>query len=164
MKILRFAVPVLVLILAMPLAAQEKKAAPANADETNMQILRDKIKADKKAVVASNMQLSDAESRAFWPIYDEYQKDLTKLNQRIADLVKNYADAWNKKALTSEVAKKLTDESLAIEASEASMRKAYADKLGKAVSATTTARYLQIEGKIRAIIRYEMAASIPLVP
>ena len=164
MKMSRFVVPVLALALAMPLAAQEKKAVPASADEANMQILRDKVRADKKAVVAANMQLSDAESKAFWPIYDAYQKDLAAINQRLTKLVTSYAEAWNKRALTNEVAKKLTDEMLSIEAAEPAMRKDYAEKLGKAVSATTTARYLQIESKIRAIVRMELAANIPLLP
>jgi hypothetical protein len=38
----------------------------------NMQILRDKIKADKKLVVATNMELTETVAKGFWPIYDEY--------------------------------------------------------------------------------------------
>ena len=56
-------------------AAQDKPA-------DNMQILRDKLKADKKLLVASNMELTESEAKGFWPIYDEYQKELQKLNQR----------------------------------------------------------------------------------
>ncbi len=37
-----------------------------------------KLKADKKLLVASNMELTDAESKAFWPLYDAYQKDLAE--------------------------------------------------------------------------------------
>ena len=55
----------------------------------NMQILRDKIKADKKLVVATNMELTESEAKNFWPIYDEYQKDLQKINQRIAALLES---------------------------------------------------------------------------
>ena len=57
------------------------------AAETDMQILMEKVKADKKLLVAQNMNLTDAESQAFWPIYDSYQKDLNAINQRTLKLV-----------------------------------------------------------------------------
>src|SRR5262245_17232297 len=68
----------------------------------NMQILRDKIRADKKLVVAANMDLSESEAKAFWPIYDQYQQDLQKLNQRMANLLQSYADDYRGKSLTDE--------------------------------------------------------------
>src|SRR5437764_13219407 len=76
----------------------------------NMQILRDKIKADKKLVVATNMELTESEAKDFWPIYDAYQKDLRKINQRIAKLLESYADDFRGKSLTDDKAKKLIDE------------------------------------------------------
>jgi hypothetical protein len=137
--------------------------APAKSADTNMQILRDKIKADKKLVVAANMQLSDAESKAFWPLYDGYQGELKTLNERLAKTVLAYADAYNAKTLTDDKAKALLDESIAIDESEVKMRRDYAAKLTKAIPAMKAARYLQIENKIRALIRYELASGIPLV-
>jgi hypothetical protein len=56
-----------------------------------MQILRDKIKADKKLVVATNMELTEPEAKGFWPIYDQYQRDLQKINRRIVALLESYA-------------------------------------------------------------------------
>ena len=137
--------------------------AADTAAETNMQILLDKVKADKKLIVAKNMELTDAESKAFWPIYDAYQKDLAKLNQRVLKMIESYAQAYNSGAMTDKQAQPLINESLAIEGSEAAMRKSYAAKLEKVLPAKKVARYLQIENKIRAAIRYEMAAHIPLV-
>lgn len=141
-----------------PALAQEKKSADAN-----MQILRDKIKADKKLVVAANMNLSDAQAKKFWPIYDGYQKELATLNRRTAKVIVEYAEADMKGAMTNELAAKLIKESVAIEQAEAAARKRLADKLGKALPGKVAARYLQIEAKIRAAIRYELAADIPLV-
>ena len=43
-----------------------------------------KVKADKKLLASSNMTLTDAEAKVFWPLYDEYQKDLDKMNQSAA--------------------------------------------------------------------------------
>src|SRR5437762_12898071 len=91
----------------------------------NMQILRDKIKADKKLVVATNMELTESEAKDFWPIYDAYQKDLRKINQRIAKLLESYADDFRGKSLTDDKAKKLIDEALAIEQAEADLKSTY---------------------------------------
>ena len=61
-----------------------------------MEILRQKVKADKKLVVAQNLQLTDAEGAKFWPLYEAYQKDLQAINQRLLAAIAAYADAYNK--------------------------------------------------------------------
>ena len=141
--------------------------APTNAAQDkpadNMQILRDKIKADKKLVVATNMELTESEAKTFWPVYDEYQKDLQNINRRIAGLLDRYAADFHSKSLTDEKAKKLIDEALAIEQSEANLKSTYAPKLSKALSVIKVVRYLQIENKIRAVIKYDLAQGMPLV-
>lgn len=128
----------------------------------DMQILRDKVKADKKLVVALNMELTEAEGKAFWPVYEDYQKDLEKLNQRTATLIRNYADEYTANTLTDEKAGKLVDEMIAIEKAEADLKKSYVPKLGKALSMKKVARYLQIENKIRVLVKVELADAIPL--
>jgi hypothetical protein len=137
-------------------AAQDKPA-------DNMQILRDKIKADKKLVVATNMELTESEAKSFWPVYDAYQKDLQNINRRIAGLLDRYAADFHSKSLTDDKAKKLIDEALAIEQSEADLKSTYAPKLSKALPVIKVARYLQIENKIRAVIKYDLAQGVPLV-
>ena len=136
-----------------------------NASNTNMQILIDKVKADKKLLIASNMDLNDQESKDFWPIYDEYQKDLEKLNRNLGELINEYADAYNKnKGMVSEdLAKNLINEALKTEGAEVKMRRETAEKLIKVLPATKVARYLQMENKIRAAIKFDLAANIPLM-
>ena len=143
--------------LAFPAMAQTTGAT------TNMEILRQKIKGDKKLIVAENLKLTDAEGTTFWPVYDAYQKDLQQINQRLAAVIMAYADAYNKGPVTNEVAKKLLDEALAVDDAEAKMKGSYAPKILAVLPATKAARYIQIENKIRAAIRYELAAGIPLV-
>ena len=130
---------------------------------TNMEIFREKIKADKKLVVAQNLNLTEAEGAAFWPVYDAYQRDLQPINQRLAATILAYAEAYNQGPLTNETAKKLLDESLAIDAAEERLKTAIVPKILAVLPATKAARYIQIENKIRAAVRYELAASIPLV-
>jgi hypothetical protein len=150
------AMAILMCGIAMPGVAQDKPA-------DNMQILRDKIKADKKLVVATNMELTESEAKGFWPIYDEYQKDLQKINRRIVSLLESYAADFRDKSLTDDKAKKLIDEAIAIEAAEANLKSTYAPKLSKALPVKKVARYLQIENKIRAVIKYDLAQGVPLV-
>jgi hypothetical protein len=148
------------LLFAMPAFAQDAASSSAN---TNMDILIQKIKADKKLLVATNMELSDAEGKKFWPLYDSYQKDLEKLNVRLGKVINEYADAYNKGSVPNDTAKRLLKETLAIDESELKLRKTSADKIGKVLSATKTARYIQIENKIRAVLKADLAANIPLV-
>ena len=142
--------------LAIPAAAQQKPA-------DNMQILMEKVKADKKLLVANNMALTESEAKGFWPVYEEYQKDLTAINQRIIKMIESYAADYRAKSLTDEKAKKLVEEMVAIEQAESGMKAAYVPKLGKVLPQMKVARYLQIENKIRALVKYELAGGVPLV-
>lgn len=128
-----------------------------------MEILRDKVKADKKLVVAGNMQLTDAEAKKFWPVYDAYQADLKKVNMQLGDVINTYADAYANNAVTNDVAKKLVNDALAVEEAELKLKRTYLPKVDAAVGAVKAARYMQIENKIRALIKFELAGGIPLV-
>jgi hypothetical protein len=129
----------------------------------NMQILRDKIRADKKLVVATNMELTESEAKRFWPIYEQYQKDLQKINQRVANLLESYADDFRRKSLTDDKAKKLINEATAIDQAEANLKNTYAPKLSQVLPIIKVVRYLQIENKIRAVVKYDIASGVPLV-
>ena len=157
MKFLRLFVIALATLIAVPALAQDKPTS-------NMEILRQKIKADKKLLVAANMDLTESEAKGFWPVYDAYQADLQGLNERLGKLIARYAELYNNKSLTDDSAKSLIEEALAIEQAEVSMKQAYVPKLAAVLPGTKVARYLQIENKIRAAIKYELADGIPLAP
>lgn len=140
-------------------------AAPAfaqSAEDTKMEILMEKVRADKKLLVASNMDLNEAEAKAFWPLYDQYQKELDKLNQTLGNTIKEYADAFNKGPVENNTAKKLLNEALRVQESEVKLRRTYADKVSKVLSWSKAARYIQIETKVRSIVNMELAKAIPL--
>ncbi len=150
---------VLVVVLVMALTFAQSVLA-----DDNMQILRDKIKADKKLVVSVEMQLTDSEAKGFWPVYETYQKELDTINRRTMSMIASYADAWNAGSMNNEKAKKLTSDFLAVQADELKLLVSYVPKLDKVLPATKVARYLQIENKIRTIVKYDFASKIPLVP
>jgi hypothetical protein len=144
-------------LLSTPLFAQTKPA-------DDMQAMAQKVKADRKAFVARNMQLADSEARGFWPVYDAYQQDLQKINERLYKVIETYAKAYKSNSLTDEQANSLLIESLAIEEAEVTLRKSYLPRLGKVLPPKKVARFMQVENKIRAQVRYELAVEIPLVP
>jgi hypothetical protein len=133
------------------------------AGDTNMDILLQKVKADKKLLVANNMGLTDEEGKKFWPLYDEYQRELERINHHLGGTIKQYADAYNKGPLSDAEAKKLMDQALSVEEEEAKLKRTYAEKIGKVLPAAKTARYIQIENKIRSLLKAELAQEIPLV-
>ncbi len=143
-----------IMMVVVPALAQEKPA-------DNMQILVEKIRADKKLLVAENMQLTEAEAKAFWPVYDQYQDELLLLRKRTAKMINDYAEAYKK--MTDDAAKKLLDEYMTIEALGLKLRQAYLPKFRAVLPEVKVVRYYQIENKIQAALVYELASSIPLV-
>jgi hypothetical protein len=143
-----------IVAMVSPTLAQDKPA-------DNMQIVVEKIRADKKLLVAENMELTDAEAKAFWPVYDQYQDELFLLRARTVKLIKDYADAYDK--MTNETAKKLLDELMTIETLGPKLRQAYLPKFRKVLPEVKVVRYFQIENKIQAALMYELGANIPLV-
>ena len=137
--------------------------AQTGSASTNMEIFRQKIKADKKLIVASTLGLTDADGAKFWPIYDAYQTDLAAINDRTVKLVAQYSTAYNAGPIPAEKAKTLLMETLAIDEAEVKLRRSYVPKLEAALSMDKVARYMQIENKIRAVLKYELAGAIPFV-
>ena len=127
-----------------------------------MELLRQKMKADKKLVVGANIELTESEAQRFWPIYEDYQRDLQKINQRIVALIERYAADYRNKSLTDEKAKPLIDEAVSIEG-RGPAEEGVCAKAEQSAAAKKVARYMQIENKIRAIVKYDLASAVPLV-
>jgi hypothetical protein len=143
---------------AKPAAAQPAAAKPVDS----MQVLREKLMADKKLLVTANMELTEAEAKKFWPLYDEYQKDMNKINDQIAMVIVAYAKEHNAGSLTDAKAVQLLNQSIAIEESETKLKRAFIPKLAKALPGLKVARYMQLENKVRALVKYEIAGEVPL--
>lgn len=135
----------------------------ADSPNENMKILQAKITADKKLLVAENMNLTDVEAKNFWPIYDAYQKDLQKIDDRLAELINEYAIVYNANTVTNEKARQLLDEAVKVESAEIQLKQSYIPKIAKILSGVKTVRYIQMENKIRALVRYEISEMIPLM-
>ncbi len=156
MKLLHIALLAAATLLGLPAAAQDKPAADS------MQILREKLKADKKQLVAANLPLTEAEAKKFWPIYEGYQKELAKVNDQTALLIVDYAKEYNAGSLTDAKARALLDRLLGIEETEVRMKRALVKRLSAVLPGTKVARYVQLENKVRALVKYEIASEVPL--
>ena len=123
--------------------------------------LRKKIMFDqKKLIVLQNMEFTADEGKFFWPVYKDLQKELFQASQRAARLIVAYASAYQ--TLTDDQAEKIVAEYFDIQKSRTSILESYMQKLAKGLTAKKVFRYLQVENKLEAIARYELAKEIPL--
>ena len=144
-------------MFATPCAWAEGSAA----DVTDMQALRAAVKADKKAYVASVLDLTDAEGKKFWPLYANYQRALDLANRQRNDVIVDLVGL--SKPLSDLYAKNLVKEILAADDAEIRARRSLQSALMRAIPAKKAARYLQLESKIRAAQMYDIAIAIPLI-
>jgi hypothetical protein len=140
-------------------------AAPAlalGAGNTEMELLSEKIKADKKLLVGVNMSLTDEEASNFWPLYDAYQKEIQTVNTELGRLIVEFSDAYAKGPIPNETAKRIRNDVYALEEKELRLKRTTADKMDKVLPPWKVTRYMQIESKVRAVIKFELARQIPL--
>jgi Spy/CpxP family protein refolding chaperone len=149
------------LFAAAVLATQSAWPEDKIADVTDMQALREAVRADKKALVASTLKLTDAEAKKFWPLYDAYQRDLDLANRRRT--VAMIGLVTLDKPLTDLYARNLANELIAADEVEIKSRRTLHNRVMKALPAKKAARYLQLEAKIRAYQAYDVATTIPLI-
>jgi Spy/CpxP family protein refolding chaperone len=150
-----------ILFAAAALAAQLAWAEGSTGDVTDMQALRTAVRTDKKAFVASTLQLTSAEAKKFWPLYDAYQRVLDSANQRRSLVVINLVS--RDKPLSDLYARSLANEFIAADEAELKARRTLHNGVMKALEPKKAARYLQLESKIRAVQAYDIAATIPLI-
>jgi hypothetical protein len=107
------------------------------------------------------MLLTQTEAATFWPLYDDYRKDMRKLDDRRTRLITDFAAHRN--AMSEDEGARLTKEALSIEEDKVEVRQDHVKKMSKDLSARTVARFFQIDAKLDAIVNAELAARIPLI-
>ena len=143
------------------LLAQAQANAQASGTDKDIQLLRQNVRSQKKQIVAANMQLTDAEAEKFWPVYDQYTAEVTKLGDTRAALIKQYAQNYD--TLTDAQANDLMQKWGTLEESVAQLRLKYIPNFEKVVSAKKTALFFQIDRRLSLIIDLQLASAIPLV-
>ena len=126
-----------------------------------MDVLREKVRADKKLLVATALELSESEAKSFWPLYNAYQSDMITHYDRVFKLIGVYGAAYQ--TMNDETATQLVGEFLALETAYAALLNSYLPRLRSALPPQKVARFYQIENKLRALVDYEFAREIPLI-
>jgi hypothetical protein len=163
-----FALAVAASILAAPRAQQGQPENPLpreEAREKNLrayeQLLRSDVRTQKIGVITQMMQFTEEEDAAFWPIYRQYEAELTRLNDDRLRLIEQYAQSYNN--LTPETANDLVVKALDLEARRTALKQDFFAKLKPALSPTRAARLMQIENQILLLVDLQIAASLPVV-
>ncbi len=135
--------------------------APVQAqDDQYLELMRQDMRTDKTALMTLGMGLTSEQGEIFWPIYRDFQHELTKIgDQRIA-LIKSYAE--NYESMTSEKADELMKEWFKQQDSRLKLLKGAAKKIGKEVDPITAARFVQVENSLNMIIDLQVASELPL--
>ena len=150
----RFVVVGAVAALLLPFGAN------AQQERDMIEVLRGQISTDRQAVVALNMDLSEKQSEAFWPVYREYHEKRDELADRRVKLLTEFRD--NQIGMTAEQAKKMLKEAIDLEDKLNDLKHNYRADFEKVLGPRHTLRYYQIENKLDAIINYELASVVPL--
>ncbi len=127
-----------------------------------MEVQREVLKTEKKAVVAEAMQFTDAESAVFWPLYNDYNEKMHVLNTKLYQLIKEYAEYYGEK-MTNEKSVEIWTNNMKIETELAKLERTYFKKFQGILNGKKAARYMQLENKIKALIDAELALEIPLM-
>lgn len=152
--LLAIALAIFMVFLAVPAISQDKPA-------DTMQIVREKLRADKKLFIAEYMQFTESEAKGFWPVYDVYQKEISGLGDRFLAMIKEYEQKYS--TMSNEEAKKILGDYLTFEEDYLKLVKTYLPLFNDVLSGKKVAKYYQLENKIKMVVYYELAENIPLI-
>ena len=150
---------VLAMVAAMACLLSGVAAAQERPTDT-MEILREKVRADKKVVVAGVLDLTETEARGFWPVYGAYQSDMIEHYDRVAKLIRDFVTAYP--AMTDASATQLLGEFVALESDYAALLNRYVPRFQRVLPPQKLVRFYQLENKLRALLEYQLAREIPL--
>lgn len=138
------------------------QAAPTEAEyEKDLALLRSDVRSAKKQLLASNLTLTDVEATKFWPVYDKYAAEQTKLYDTRVALIKEYAD--NYETLTDATAANLNQRSVALDQSLANLRAKYLPLVAAVLPGKKSALFFQLDKRMSLLIDLKLASAIPMV-
>ena len=142
--------------------APPSKAASKEANvKEYITLLRQDVQKQKVAILTELMDLSAEDAAKFWPVYNEYDKELTKLKDERVSLIKDYADNFG--SLTDEKATQLANGFLDLDGKRNDLKRQYLQKVGQALTPKLAVRFLQIETQLEKIIDLQIASNLPIV-
>jgi Spy/CpxP family protein refolding chaperone len=143
-------------VTALPVLAQAQNAGLA----TDEQILLKQVMTDRKAVYANNLKLTEDESKKFWPIYDAYEAEVKKVNDRFLANLNRFVENYD--TLSESDAADVLKEKMAIEKQREALKQEYTRKVAKVLPPKKALRYAQIETRVDNMLRRDVYSLIPL--
>jgi hypothetical protein len=124
-------------------------------------LMRSDVQAKKTDIIRQNLTLTDDQAKKFWPLQRSYENDLSKVNDKRLEVLRDYAKNWD--SLSDTTAKDLGTRLLDFQKKRIDLRSKYFDRMSKEVSPTVAAKFFQIETQMESLIDLEIASSVPLV-
>ena len=146
-------------------AAKAMQLPGTDTEKKNIQeyieLLRADVRQEKSQIMGAVMQLDASEAAKFWPIYEEYDGELTTLNNLRSENILEYSRTYNQ--MTDEKAEELIKRALDYQKQRSELLGKYFDRVKQSLGAITAARFLQIEHQLLLIIDLQIASSLPIV-
>jgi hypothetical protein len=156
---------VLALVVGVSAGRAQDNPQPTIADNQNIQayieLLRSDIRQQKAEAMGSVMELSAADAAKFWPIYSEYDTELTKLNDLRSANIQEYARTYSQ--MTDEKADELIKKALAYRQQRSELLAKYYQRVKEQLGAITAARFIQVEDQLLLLIDLQIDSSLPIV-
>jgi hypothetical protein len=135
--------------------------AAALAQDKTLELLRQDLKTQKVAIMTASVPMTQAQADAFWPIYREYDLELSKLGDTRLAVIKKYAANYDK--IDEKMADELVKESFSIANDRIDLLEKYYKKAAKAAGTVTAARFVQVENQMLTLLDAQIIDQIPLV-
>ena len=137
------------------------EAQPNSINDKDVEMLRANLRANRKELMAQNMNLSADEATKFWPIFDQYRKEAIKPNDERWALIKEYAANYN--TMTDAQAQDYMKRATAVDQQLVALRLRYVPVFEKIISAKKTALWYQIDRHIDLMVNLQLSSVIPMV-
>src|SRR5262249_38481440 len=131
------------------------------ANEDQIQMMREDIRAERKKIVAANMPLTPEEATKFWPLYDQYVGETIKINDARYGLIKEYAQNYSN--ITDQQADSYIKRWVALDGDNTQLRLKYIPEFEKVISHKKTALFFQIDRRLSMMVELQLASQVPLV-
>ena len=142
-------------------AFAQRETATGIEVERDLALLRRDLRADKKKLIALNVPLTETEATKFWPVYDEYAREMSQVYDEFYSIIKEYAA--NQKTLTDAQASSMINRWAALQIQQAQTRQRYIPLVEKVIPSRKAALFFQVDRRLYALIDLQVASQIPLV-
>jgi predicted RNase H-like nuclease (RuvC/YqgF family) len=151
--------------LSSSLMAQDSSSDVSGSNDTTEQIelTRSTVQTERQSIVSEAMELTEEESKEFWPLYEQYRSEVNQLNDQLLKIIEDYAASYRNQNLTDEQARQMLSDYLELEEQKLEIQKKYVKKFDQVLPAKKVTRYFQLENKMDAVVNFGLAGSIPLV-